>query len=72
MFKLVLPKFEVFIQETSVAICHFEQLPRAHDSSCFTKQCYGSISEEDNEIPACGTVSINQNLPFEEPDISPE
>lgn len=67
----VLPKFEVSIQEALVAVCHFEQLPRAHGSSCFAEQCYGTISEGDNEIPAYRIVSVNQNLDCEEPDFPP-
>lgn len=58
----VLPKFEVSIQAALVAICHFEQLPRAHESSCFSKLYYGVILKGDNEIPAYSTVSVNQNF----------
>ena len=67
-----MPKFEVFIQGVSEAVCCGEQLPRACDSSCFTEQYYGTISEEDNEVSAYRTVSVNQNLDCEELDFSPE
>ena len=54
-----------------MAVCCSEQLPRACGSSCFTEQYYGAISEEENEISAYRTVSVNQNLDCEELDFSP-
>lgn len=52
----VMPKFEVSIQETSVAFCHFNSsLEQMGPAASWNSYC--AISEGDNKISACRAMS---------------